>query len=83
MLFSNIILAALLLGMMPRAFKLSEHVIPYILFALLGGIIGAFLVFGDAPFLLKYGRFFQPQIMSILGAALFVYIGVLIERKQR
>lgn len=52
----------------------------YVALGLIGATIGAFVGFGDAPLLLKYG-FLSTPVLSFLGAALFVLFSLLLKNK--
>ena len=52
----------------------------YFVLALMGGLIGAFIAFGDVSFLVKYG-FINTISMAITLSGLFGFIGLLIKNR--
>ena len=53
----------------------------YLPVALAGALLGAFVAFGDAPFLLHY-RVFNPYTLALLGSVTLVF-GAWLWRRHR
>ena len=53
----------------------------YVPVALVGALLGAFVAFGDAPFLLRY-HIFNPFTLALLGSVALV-CGVWLWRRHR
>ena len=69
-------------GILPGLFKLDKiFSITNIVVGVVGALVGAFLGFGDAPFLLKYS-FLHEQTLSIAVSLLFVFVKVSVKRKR-
>ncbi len=48
--------------------KLPKRTWTFVLAALVGAFLAGFFSMGDMPFLMKYGRYFNPMTMPIIGA---------------
>jgi len=77
-----ILITGLGIGMLPGLLKLDKRFsITNMAVGLVGAFIGAFLGFGDAPFLLKY-PFLNPLTLMLAVSFLFVAIKVAVTRKR-
>ena len=82
MMFLLILITGLGIGMLPGLLKLDKRFsITNIAVGFVGACIGAFLGFGDAPFLLKY-PFLNPLTLMLAVSFLFVAIKVAVTRKR-
>jgi uncharacterized membrane protein YeaQ/YmgE (transglycosylase-associated protein family) len=69
-------------GILPGLFKLDKmYSITNIVVGIAGALVGAFLGFGDAPFLLKY-PFLNEKTLMVAVSLLFVFIKVSVIRKR-
>jgi len=83
MLIISILVTAVIIGMLPSLFKLDKVFnITNMILGFVGALVGAFLGFGDAPFLLKYS--FLNEITLMIGVSiLFVFVKVFIIRSRK
>ncbi len=82
MMILLILITGLGMGMLPGLLKLDKRFsIPNMLVGFVGAFVGAFLGFGDAPFLLKY-PFLNPLTLMLAVSFLFVAIKVAVTRKR-
>ena len=77
-----ILITGLGIGMLPGLLKLDKRFsITNMAVGFVGAFVGAFLGFGDAPFLLKY-PFLNPLTLMLAVSFLFVAIKVAVTRKR-
>ena len=80
MLAINIVLIAVVVGIIASRGS-PRLAILYVPVALIGALLGAFVAFGDAPFLLRY-PIFNPFTLALLGSVVVVS-GVWLWRRRR
>jgi uncharacterized membrane protein YeaQ/YmgE (transglycosylase-associated protein family) len=81
-MFFFILGTGIVVGILPGLFKLDKMFsITNIVVGIVGALVGAFLGFGDAPFLLKYS-FLHEQTLSVAVSLLFVFVKVSVLRKR-
>jgi len=77
MMFVFIVVTGIVVGMLPGLIKQDRMFsAPNIVLALVGAFVGAFLGFGDAPFLLKYS-FINEKTLAVAVSLLFVLTKVI------
>ena len=82
MMILLILITGLGMGMLPGLLKLDKRFsITNMIVGFAGAFVGAFLGFGDAPFLLKY-PFLNPLTLMLAVSFLFVAIKVAVTRKR-
>ncbi len=81
MLILYILVIGVVVGSIPTLLKLSNKTGLNISVGFVGALIGSFLAFGDAPFLMRFG--ISPMVTSLLGAVVFVAIAVLVKGTSR
>ena len=54
----------------------------YFVFSLIGAVVGAFLAFGDAPFLLRF-PVLNPFTLSVVGSLVLTGIAVVVTTKRQ
>jgi len=82
MLILFILVTGIVVGILPSLFKMDKvFSITNIAVGFVGALVGAFLGFGDAPFLLKY-PFLNEITLMVAGSFLFVFIKVSVTRKR-
>lgn len=80
MFFLLMLVTGIVVGMLPGLLKLDKRFsITNMLVGFAGAFVGAFLGFGDAPFLLKY-PVLNPLTLMVAGSILFVTIKVAVSR---
>ena len=80
MLAINIVLIAVVVGIIASRGS-PRLAILYVPVAVIGALLGAFVAFGDAPFLLRY-PIFNPFTLALLGSVVVVS-GVWLWRRRR
>jgi uncharacterized membrane protein YeaQ/YmgE (transglycosylase-associated protein family) len=81
-MFFFILGTGIVVGILPGLFKLDKMFsITNIVVGIVGALVGAFLGFGEAPFLLKYS-FLHEQTLSVAVSLLFVFVKVSVLRKR-
>jgi uncharacterized membrane protein YeaQ/YmgE (transglycosylase-associated protein family) len=82
MLITFILVTGIVVGILPGLLKLDKMFsITNIAVGFVGGLVGAFLGFGDAPLLLKY-PFLNEITLMVAVSFLFVSIKVTVTRKR-
>jgi uncharacterized membrane protein YeaQ/YmgE (transglycosylase-associated protein family) len=82
MLILFILVTGIVVGILPGLLKMDKNFsITNIVVGFVGALVGAFLGFGDAPFLLKY-PFLNEITFMVAVSLLFVFIRVYITRKR-
>jgi uncharacterized membrane protein YeaQ/YmgE (transglycosylase-associated protein family) len=83
MLIYLILATGILVGTLPGILKLDKMFsITNMVVGFIGALVGAFLGFGDAPFLLKYS-FLHEKILMVAVSFLFVFIKVFVTRIRK
>ena len=81
MLAVNIILFGTILGLLFSLWKKSvARSIIYILIGMAGAFLGAFLGFGDAPFMMQ-NPIFNTMVLLLLGSLILLTVVMLIDKK--
>ena len=83
MLIYLILATGILVGTLPGILKLDKMFsITNIVVGFVGALVGAFLGFGDAPFLLKYS-FLNEITLMVAVSFLFVFLKVFVTRMRK